>query len=340
MDLSIIIVNWNSKDFLEKCLHSIFAQTTGIDFEVIVIDSASFDGCGRLLSEHFPRVRFIQSATNLGFASANNLAFQEATGDCTLFLNPDTEVVGSAIRTLHMQLKSLPDAGIVGARLLNTDGSLQASCVQSIPTLANQLLDSEFLRARWPQSRLWGNAPLFQDRVEASEVEAISGACLMTTSQAFREVGGFSEDYFMYIEDMDLARKVRQANYRNYYVPRATVVHHGGNSAVRAASMFAAVMMPEATLRFFRKTHGVTYSATYKCGMGVMACTRIALLSVARVFRSRGSRGASLHTSVRKWHAVLRWCLNRDPLVRKYYTSNDVHTRSQQTTHCCTLPKS
>src|SRR5687768_17703109 len=124
MDLSIIIVNWNSNAFLTKCLNSIFALTKDIEFEVIVIDAGSFDGCERTLSEGFPSVRFIQSSTNPGFARANNLAFQEATGECVLFLNPDTEVVGSAIAMLYSQLRSLPDAGVVGARLLNSDGTV------------------------------------------------------------------------------------------------------------------------------------------------------------------------------------------------------------------------
>ena len=92
MDLSIIIVNWNSKEYLKKCIASILAETHGIEFEIVVIDSASFDGCGEMLREHYPQVRFIQSQENLGFSRANNLAFQSSTGECVLFLNPDTEL--------------------------------------------------------------------------------------------------------------------------------------------------------------------------------------------------------------------------------------------------------
>lgn len=167
MDLSVIIVNWNSKDYLRKCLVSVFAETHDIEFEVIVIDSASFDGCGEMLNEQFPKIKFIQSERNLGFAKANNAAFETSTGECILFLNPDTEVVGAAISTLYEQLRKLPDAGLVGAKLLNADGTIQTSCIQSFPTIVNQVLNSESMRARWPKSSLWGMASLFR-RVECA----------------------------------------------------------------------------------------------------------------------------------------------------------------------------
>src|SRR5437762_3548719 len=133
MDLSIIIVNWNSKDYLRKCLKSIYANTHGIDFEIIVVDNASFDGSGELLAQDFPKVRFVQSHTNLGFARANNLGFGNSTGRNVLFLNPDTEAVGGALNELLQRLQRLPNAGVVGCKLLNTDGSMQTSCLQSYP---------------------------------------------------------------------------------------------------------------------------------------------------------------------------------------------------------------
>lgn len=319
MDLSILIVNWNSKEFLEKCLHSIFSHTSDIKFEVIVIDSGSFDGCDRMLNESYPSVRFIQSQINLGFARANNRAFQEAAGMYALFLNPDTEIVGAAVIALYSHLKSLPNAGMVGARLLNSDGSLQTSCIQSMPTIANKILDSAFLRARWPHSKLWGTAALFDQGAAASEVDAISGACLMIKSSVFREVGGFSEDYFMYAEDIDLAYKVYRAGYRKYFVPQSTVVHHGGNSTARAPNTFTAVMMPEATFRFFRKTRGRRYAAAYRCGMSVNAIIRLVLLRVSRLLALSGRDRRSHQASLRKWRELLRWGLNRNTVVQEYY---------------------
>jgi GT2 family glycosyltransferase len=319
MDLSIIIVNWNSKDYLEQCLRSIFAETRALAFEVVVIDSASFDGCDRMLRESFPQVRFIQSTTNDGFARSNNRAARESTGDYLLFLNPDTELVGPAIETLFANLKALPNAGIGGVRLLNSDRTIQSSCIQALPTLLNKALDSEFLRRLAPRSRLWGVAPLFADGDRPWEVEAVSGACLMVSRSAFDEVGGFSEDYFMYAEDIDLSYKIRRARYTNYFVPGATVIHHGGSSSQQAESRFAAVMMPEATWRFFRKTEGVLYGMAFRCAMGASAIGRLMLLAlmwcVSRTKEARRSYGMSW----RKWVAVLRWSVHQDGLVKRYY---------------------
>ncbi len=132
VNLSIIIVNWNSKNYLRKAIASVEAETKGIEFEVIVIDGGSYDGCGEMLSRHYPHVVFIQSDKNLGFAKANNEAFKVSRGRNILFLNPDTEVEHLAIRTLYDQLEVLHDAGIVGPKILNTDrlytGNLH-SCV-------------------------------------------------------------------------------------------------------------------------------------------------------------------------------------------------------------------
>lgn len=132
MDVSIIIVNWNSVRFLRACIGSIERYTTGISHEIVVIDSASYDGCGEMLREEFPQVRFIQSAANIGFAGANNLAYRSARGQHVLFLNPDTELASPAVNVMLEHLQRCPDAGAVGCKLLNADGSLQTTCIQAL----------------------------------------------------------------------------------------------------------------------------------------------------------------------------------------------------------------
>ena len=316
MNLSIVIVNWNSREHLRACLASIAASVRRVSYETIVIDAASFDGCGEMLAEQYPQVRFIQADTNLGFARANNRAAEDAVGDYLLFLNPDTEVLGAAIDVMYEALTTLPEAGVVGCRLLNADRSLQSSCVQSFPTIANQALDSEFLRKRWPKSSLWGMAALFEGGARPREVQGISGACLMIRRATFEHVGRFSDDYFMYAEDIDLAYKVQRAGHRNYYVPGATVVHFGGQSSQQAANVFAAVMIPEAIRRFLRKTRGSAYSIMYQGMMLVAATARLSLLGLAWV---GGSRGPSSLASCRKWLAILRWSVGRNGLVARYY---------------------
>jgi GT2 family glycosyltransferase len=321
VDLSIVIVNWNSKAYLEVCLKSLFTHSQGLDYEVIVIDSGSFDGCGEMLRINYPSVQFIQGDRNLGFAKANNIAFERSRGACVLFLNPDTVVLESAIARLMQVARARSDVGAVGGTLLNQDGTVQSSSIQALPTLARKALDSDFLKRRWPLWKLWGMASLYDNSVEPRPAEVISGAGLLVRRQAFESVGRFSEDYFMYAEDVDLSHKLLAAGYTNYHVPQAKIVHFGGSSSKEAANTFAAVMMPEATFRFFKKTRGAAYAWGYRALMCGCATGRLALLGVGLpIFSARGQLRV-WRASSRKWVAILRWSLSSDPLVKKYYPS-------------------
>src|SRR5581483_3665278 len=179
VDLSIIIVNWKSSEYTHQCLKSIYANSSSLRIETIVVDNASFDGCGEMIAKEFPQATFIQSEINLGFAGANNLAFKRSQGRAILFLNPDTEVQGEALQTLMSNLDSIGDAGMVGARLLNSDFSLQTTCVVALPSILNTTLNSEFLRRKFPRWTIWGMRPLFADGNTPVPVEAISGACML-----------------------------------------------------------------------------------------------------------------------------------------------------------------
>jgi len=316
-DLSIIIVNWHSAEFVRACVDSVREHTKRLTYEILVVDNASFDGCDEALKKHAPDVDYIQCDENVGFAKANNRGFRASRGKSLLFLNPDTEVVAPAIDLLHRALQQLPDAGAVGARLLNGDGSLQTSCIQSFPTILNQALDSEFFRRKWPQSGLWGTKPFLRDDDRPAEVEAVSGACLMIKRDVFERIGGFSEDYFMYAEDMDLCYQVRKAGFKNYYVPEAEVIHFGGGSSRQAPSNFSIVMMRESIWRFLRNTRGDVYGMGYRISMSLSAVGRLALLSLSLLVRGIGRGNQPQGGSFRKWWAILRWSLSGGGSVKR-----------------------
>jgi len=319
MDLSIIIVNWNSKDFLRECIASILPWSGDISLEIVVIDSGSFDGCGAVLEKYGPKVRFIQSETNLGFARANNEAYKVSQGQSLLFLNPDTRVLGSAIETMHRYLCSLPSAGVIGAKLLNGDDSVQTTCVRSFPTVLNQFLESALLRRWFPRSALWGMLPLFQNSETPSEVDAVSGACLMMSRAAFESVGMFSSDYFMYSEDIDICYKARIAGRKTYYVPTAVVVHYGGESTSKSSeSAFSSVMMLESRWRFFRKTRPAWYSFLYRAAMFVASVCRIGAVATAWPLGAMRGRTTALRAALRKWTARLRWTVGGERWVKTY----------------------
>ncbi len=318
-DLSIIIVNWNSKDYLQSCILSILNNTHNIKFEIIVIDNASFDGCGEMLEPYYPQVTFIQSDKNLGFAKANNEAFKVSTGRVVVFLNPDTEVKNSSLEILYHEINFLQDAGILGAKLLNSDGSIQTSCIQSFPTIMNQVFNFAVLRKIFPRLSLWGTAPLFLREDKWSEVDAVSGACLMIKRSIFEKVGMFCEDYFMYSEDIDLCFNVHKAGFKNYFIPKAVIIHHGAKSSKNSpVSAFASVMILESQWRFFRKTRTIWYCYTYAFAMFLVSLLRtVFFLFLWPVFKMCG-QGTLVKNVLKKWTARLRWTLGLESWSKKY----------------------
>lgn len=305
MDLSIIIINWNSKGYLRECLRSIPQTPAGLECEILVIDNGSYDGSAEMLAQEFPQVTFIQSERNLGFSSANNRAARQAKGDYLLFLNPDTVVTGQSLGILVDALRKLPHAGAVGAKLLNTDGTLQTSCVQSFPTVLNQMLDCELLRHWFPLSNLWGMATLFNGSHEPAPVEAVSGACLMVKHHVFERLGGFDERYFMYSEDIDLAYRIYREGFKCYYVPSAILIHHGGGSSKSAGNGFSATMMRESVYRFMQFRKGRSTAALFRIVILFSALVRMGFILLSVPFHLlRIQRCCS---AMRKWLAILKW---------------------------------
>lgn len=316
VDLSVIFVNWNSVDYLRDCLASIYEFTHGISFEIIVVDNASPEGRLEILQDQFPGITLIRSRTNLGFAGANNLGFKHSTGSYVLFLNPDTKLIGPALPVMLEHMRSLPAAGIVGCKLLNTNLSVQLTSIQKFPTIVNQMLDAEFLQVHWPRCPLWELTPLFSISTKPSRVDVISGACMLLRRERFEQVGMFSEDYFMYAEDIDLNYKVARAGFTNYYVGDATIIHHGGGSSSRqTVSQWKTIMKYRAMCRYFRKTRGPGYELIYRSAMGCVAVARLILLWLAYPLVNILWGKESLKIAKEKWRAVLRWAVGRQELA-------------------------
>ena len=303
MDLSIIIVNWNSVNYLRDCVTSILEYTRGISFEIIVVDNASSGGDADIIEQEFRNVVFIRSCKNLGFAGANNLGFGWASGEYVLFLNPDTKLISPAINLMLERLKSLTDAGILGCKLLNSDLSVQTSSIQKFPTILNHVFQSEYLRLRWPSFPLWEIGPLFSNSSLPTRVQAITGACMMMKRGVFEKVGLYSEDYWMYAEDLDLCLKVKRAGFKNYYIGDATIVHYAGKSS---DPDWALTMKVRSDLRFLSISRGPFYVLAFRIVMILNAIARLAITAVLYLFwRIRGKQD-SLGPIWSKWRVVLR----------------------------------
>ena len=333
-DLSIIIVNWRSQAFVGECLAALFDKRTALTYEVFVVDNASFDGIADLLAARFPQVTFIQCERNLGFAGANNLAFSRCCGRNVLFLNPDTEVQGDAIQTLVSALESLPDAGLIGARLLNSDLSLQTNCVTAIPTLLNQIFSCDLLRTWFPNWKMWGMEPLLQNDDAPAQVGAISGACMLGRRYVLAGVGGFSPEYFMYLEDMDLCVKIARAGSAIYYVPQATIIHHGGgSSALRQENHFSSIMLRRSLISFFRRYHGRTYAASYRACLVLVSAVRVLLLMLALPVLLKGGGFPTAFKPLKKWCGIFLWSVGATP-----WTSPKTHPNTYSSVTSCKLP--
>ncbi len=280
--LSIIIVNWNTRQDLLRCLASITANPPACPFEVLVLDNASADGSAESVAAEFPQVRLEVSAENLGFARANNRAAASAQGRFWLLLNPDTVVHPGALDALARHLASRPWVAAVGPRLVNPDGSPQPS-IERLPTLYNEWwrllhLDHLYPVSKYPPSTLASRRP--------RRVEVLSGACLLVRREAVEASGLFDEEYFVYSEEIDLCDRLYRAGWALHWVPEAMVTHLAGHSTRQTADrMF--IELYRNKVKFFRKRRGPVSARLYKLVLLQAAVLRYGLGSLIRILPLR-----------------------------------------------------
>lgn len=236
MDLGIVILNYNTRDLLRDCLHSL-AATRGVQYEIIVVDNASQDGSAEMMRTEFPEIRLICSRENGGYAYGNNLGLREFLARATppralLLLNTDTVVPPDALCGLMHFMDAHPEAGIVGPKLVRADGSLDLACRRSFPTPQVSFYRMLGLSKLFPRSRRFARYNLtFLDENETAEVDSVVGACMLIRTQALQQAGLLDETFFMYGEDLDLALRIKQCGWKVYYYPGVTILHYKRESS-------------------------------------------------------------------------------------------------------------
>ncbi len=250
IDLSIIIVNWNTKEFLLPCVRSIFENQQRMGWEVVVVENGSQDGSADEIRKTFPFVHLIVNERNLGFSKAVNQGLQKASGRYVLLLNPDIQVKDGAIERLVSFMDAHSDVGVAGAQLLNSDGSKQNS-IANFPSLATELLNKSLLRWLFPK-KFPGKERRYSGPVE---VDSVIGACMMVRRDALDQVGLLDEDYFLFLEETDWCYRMKQAGWKIYHVPQAEVYHFQGKSA-ETEKKRAKVEYCRSRYHFFRKNRG------------------------------------------------------------------------------------
>ncbi|MEW6750944.1 MAG: glycosyltransferase [Candidatus Latescibacterota bacterium] len=231
MDLSVVLLSYNTRDFTEGALRSVLDAARGLAVEVFVVDNASRDGSPELVAAKFPQVKLLRSERNLGFAGGNNLALRQVCGRYVMLLNTDTILRPDTLRRLVEFLDGHPEAGAAGCRILNPDGSLQLDSRRGFPTPLTALCKMTGLGRLFPRSpRLARYYMTYLNPDQVSEVEVLSGSCMVVRRQAMEQVGLLDEDYFMYGEDIDWCYRLHQAGWRIYYVPTTEIIHFRGES--------------------------------------------------------------------------------------------------------------
>lgn len=260
MDLSIVIVSYNTRDMVEACLRALPDACRGLQAEVLLVDNASSDGTAAMVEERFPAVRVIANSDNAGFARANNQALKLATGRNVLLLNPDTEALPGSLTVLSAYLDRYPDVGAVGPRLLNSNGSIQQNG-RPFPTPWRELLGHSGLRFLSPRQFDRKHEYGRSDFDLEWETDQVSGACIMVPHRVMDKVGTLDEAFFMFYEEVEWCWRIKRAGWRVVYVPDACVVHHWMGS-VRQQSRRMTRMLYRSGITYYRKTSGPLAVAT------------------------------------------------------------------------------
>jgi len=276
MDVSIIIVNYNTKALLKQCLESVFEKTQGIEFEVIVVDNASRDGSPQMLKEEFPQVRLIESAENVGFGRGNNEGVKIARGNYLFLLNPDTVLLNNAVKILANYLDAHPEAGCCGGNLFDGEDNPTLSFGRLFPPLSYfdgfvKNCISKMLHS--PNTR-------FNHTGNPLEVAYLTGADIMISNSLFQKLNGFDSDFFMYCEEVELQYRVKKAGYRRVSVPEARITHLEGKSL--SINQVKVKYWYESRRNYLRKTQNRCVAAVTSLVFFAAIVTRLAYFALIK----------------------------------------------------------
>ena len=253
MELSVIIVNYNVKHFLEQCLHSVLKASRNLEVEVFVVDNNSVDGSVQLIREKFPGVYLIGNKTNLGFSKANNQAIQLSKGEFVLLLNPDTVVEEDTFEKVINFMKAHPEAGGLGVKMIDGKGAFLPESKRGLPTPWVAFYKMFGLSKLFPRSRKFGKYHLsYLSENEIHEVDVLAGAFMLMRKSTLEKVGLLDETFFMYGEDIDLSYRIQLGGYKNYYFPETTIIHYKGESTKKGSLNYVKVFY-NAMVIFARK---------------------------------------------------------------------------------------
>lgn len=308
MDVSVVIVNWNTRDILRDCLQSVYAQTEGIQFEVIVVDNASIDGSADMVGQAFPQVTLIANPDNKGFAAANNQGMAIAQGRYILLLNSDTIVLGNAIAETMAFADHNERAAVIGCRVLNPDHTMQPTCFM-YPSVVNMFLFATYLYKLFPRSRFFGRERMtWWNRDDVREVEVVTGCYMFVRREAIDAVGVMDENFFMYGEETDWCYRFKHAGWKLLFTPEPNIIHLGGASSKLAADEMY-LYLRKSTLLFIHKNRSALAYGAARILVVLFLALRIPYWLLASVVK-RGDRSACRRRVLVYLRAIREVCVH------------------------------
>ncbi len=287
IDLSVIIVSYNVKEFLQQCIMSVHNSIDHLTHEIIVIDNNSVDGTPNIIAQRYPNVKLIANPINRGFAAACNQGLKLARGRFILLLNPDTMLQEDTIPTMIQFLQEHPEVGAAGCKILNPDGTLQLACRRSFPTPAVAIPKVLGLSTLFPKSKAFARYNLtYLNPDQITEVDAVSGSFLFFRRDVYEKIGGLDEDFFLYGEDLDFCYRIKQAGWKIYYLPTTKIIHYKGEST-KLAAFDNFITFYRAMDIFVKKHFNAGYSAIISLFLRLGIVGRAVLALFVRLMRKR-----------------------------------------------------
>ncbi len=317
MILSIIIVNWNTREMLADCLSSLREHTDSNKVKLLVVDNASKDGSSEMVQAQFPWVHLIKSGGNIGFGKANNLAMPHANTQFVLFLNPDTIALKNSIGKMIDYMESDPTLGALSCKMKYPDGSVQPLGLQWFPSPLTELI-SMLIISQKTHRGFKAYLP-YIDPNENSYVSKLYGGCLMVRKSVLDQVGWFDERFFMYGEDVDLCRRITDKGWKLYYLSDAEIIHLCGGAGAETSNNFSVLMKCESISKLMQKYYGTLGSLLYRIVIFSGSIFRLLILAVLQLVSKCSEIGHNIdfRSAYRKYIAMIKWVLNLEkPLIK------------------------
>lgn len=306
INVSVVIVNCNTRELLRDCLKSIYQQFTEIDIEVVVVDNASNDNSQDMVKREFPPVILIENKQNLGFAKANNIGIQQSSGRYIALINSDIVVLDDCLKQLIHFMDTNPIIGMAGPRILNPDKTLQPSC-RKFPSLWNNLSQAVGLSRLFPRSSFFGDWSMkYWAHDSLRSVDALSGCFWMVRRKSLDEVGLLDERFFMYGEDLDWCRRFHDAGWDVCFYPDAQAIHYGGASSANAPIKFY-LEMQKADLQYWRKHHGRFRQVCYSLIIFLRHLIRLVTFAITYPINSKDR--SQIKRKMQQSFACIQWLL-------------------------------